>query len=68
MAHFKELSICQKSVNFLTVVCKETESFPKNEVYGLISQIRRAAVSIFYNIYERNSRRSVPDYFLTPKI
>lgn len=62
MAHFKELLVWQKSINFVTEVYKETESFPKTEVYGLISQIRRAAVSIPSNISEGNSRRSVPDY------
>lgn len=62
MAHFKELLVWQKSINFVTEVYKETESFPKTKVYGLISQIRRAAVSIPSNISERNSRRSVPDY------
>ncbi len=62
MAHFKELLVWQKSINFVTEIYKETEAFPKAEMYGLISQIRRATVSIPSNIAEGNSRRSVPDY------
>ena len=62
MAHFKELLVWQKSINFVTEIYKETEAFPKAEMYGLTSQIRRATVSIPSNIAEGNSRRSVPDY------
>ncbi|WP_332454475.1 four helix bundle protein [Chryseobacterium aquaticum] len=62
MAHFKELLVWQKSINFVTEIYKKTESFPKSEMYGLVSQIRRATVSIASNIAEGNSRRSVPDY------
>ncbi|CAD7803063.1 hypothetical protein CHRY9390_01019 [Chryseobacterium aquaeductus] len=62
MAHFKELLVWQKSINFVTEIYKETESFPKAEMYGLVSQIRRATVSIPSNIAEGNSRRSVLDY------
>lgn len=62
MAHFKELLVWQKSINFVIEIYKETESFPKSEMYGLVSQIRRATVSIASNIAEGNSRRSVPDY------
>ena len=62
MAHFKELLVWQKSINFVTEIYKETESFSKSEMYGLVSQIRRATVSIASNIAEGNSKRSVPDY------
>lgn len=62
MAHFKELLVWQKSINFVTEIYKETESFPKAEMYGLVAQIRRATVSIPSNIAEGNSRRSVLDY------
>jgi four helix bundle protein len=46
MANFKELLVWQKSVNFVTEIYIVTELFPKNEIYGLTSQIRRASVSI----------------------
>ena len=68
MANFKELLVWQKSIDFVTEIYRITETFPKAEVYGLISQIRRAAVSIPSNIAEGNSRRSKPDYLQFLKI
>ncbi|WES96971.1 four helix bundle protein [Chryseobacterium arthrosphaerae] len=68
MANFKELLVWQKSIDFVTEIYRITETFPKTEVYGLISQIRRAAVSIPSNIAEGNSRRSKPDYLQFLKI
>lgn len=68
MANFKELLVWQKSIEFVTEIYKITETFPKNETYGLISQIRRASVSIPSNIAEGNSRRSKPDYLQFLKI
>lgn len=68
MANFKELLVWQKPIDFVTDIYRETELFPKSEIYGLISQIRRAAVSIPSNIAEGNSRRSKPDYLQFLKI
>ncbi|CAI8823833.1 four helix bundle protein [Chryseobacterium sp. IT-36CA2] len=68
MANFKELLVWQKSIDFVTEMYRITETFPKAEIYGLISQIRRAAVSIPSNIAEGNSRRSKPDYLQFLKI
>lgn len=68
MANFKELLVWQKSIDFVTEIYRITETFPKTEVYGLISQIRRVAVSIPSNIAEGNSRRSKPDYLQFLKI
>ncbi|MEY8758730.1 four helix bundle protein [Chryseobacterium tongliaoense] len=68
MANFKELLVWQKSIEFVTEIYRITETFPKNETYGLISQIRRASVSIPSNIAEGNSRRSKPDYLQFLKI
>ncbi|UKB84483.1 four helix bundle protein [Chryseobacterium sp. MEBOG06] len=68
MANFKELLVWQKSIDFVTDIYRATELFPKIEIYGLISQIRRAAVSIPSNIAEGNSRRSKPDYLQFLKI
>lgn len=62
MANFKDLLVWQKSIDFVTEIYRATETFPNNEFYGLMSQIRRAAVSIPSNIAEGNSRRSKPDY------
>ncbi|MBB4806459.1 four helix bundle protein [Chryseobacterium defluvii] len=68
MANFKELLVWQKSIDFVTKMYKATEVFPKDEMYGLASQIRRASVSIPSNIAEGNSRRSKPDYLQFLKI
>lgn len=61
MANFKDLLVWQKSIDFVTDMYKITEAFPKDEMYGLIAQIRRASVSVPSNIAEGNSRRSKPD-------
>ncbi|SMC79668.1 four helix bundle protein [Chryseobacterium sp. YR221] len=68
MANFKDLLVWQKAIDFVTEIYKNTESFPKDEIYGLISQLRRAAVSIPSNIAEGNSRRSKLDYLQFLKI
>lgn len=49
---FEELIVWQKAHQFVLLVYKVTENFPKNEIYGLTSQFRRAAVSIAANIAE----------------
>jgi four helix bundle protein len=59
---FTELKVWQKGIGFVTQVYKVTEGFPKAETYGLISQIRRAAVSIPTNISEGHTRRNLKEY------
>src|SRR5258706_12838854 len=49
---FEELIVWQKAHQFVLAVYKLTENFPKHEMYGLTSQLRRAAVSIAANIAE----------------
>jgi four helix bundle protein len=68
MGDFKSLIVWQKSVALVTDIYQMTESFPKNEAFGLTSQIRRAAVSIPSNIAEGHSRRSTLDYIQFLKI
>ena len=61
-SHYAELKVWQKSVAFVTQIYICTASFPKEEIYGLTSQIRRAAVSIPSNIAEGASRESSKDF------
>lgn len=56
MKTYKELIVWQKAVEFCTVIYKVTENFPKSEIYGLTSQIRRCAISIPSNIAEGQRR------------
>ncbi|SDS36839.1 four helix bundle protein [Gramella sp. MAR_2010_147] len=49
---FEELEVYQKSIVFTDYIYNITKDFPKEETYGLISQFRRAAVSISLNIAE----------------
>jgi four helix bundle protein len=58
MATHKELKVWQKSIQLVTDVYKCTNLFPKEELYGLVSQIRRASVSIPSNIAEGYGRFS----------
>ncbi|MCJ8154286.1 four helix bundle protein [Chryseobacterium sp. SSA4.19] len=62
MSNFKELLVWQKSIDFVTEIYKSTGCFPKDEMIGLKSQMRRAAVSIPSNIAEGNSRRDNANY------
>ncbi|MBT9137546.1 MAG: hypothetical protein DDT31_00077 [Syntrophomonadaceae bacterium] len=59
---YRDLLVWQKSMNLVTVVYQTTKTFPEDEKYGLISQIRRCAVSIPSNIAEGYGRKSRDDY------
>lgn len=58
MAYFRELIVWQKSMDLVKKVYLCTAAFPKDELYGITSQIRRAAVSIPSNIAEGCGRKS----------
>ena len=58
MKDFKELKVWQKAYEFSLSVYLISKSFPREEVYGLTSQLRRATVSIGANIAEGCGRRS----------
>ena len=53
----KDLKVWQESMTLVTQIYKISEDFPKHEIYGLTSQIRRAAVSIPSNIAEGAGRK-----------
>ncbi len=55
---YKDLVVWQKSMDLVILIYKLTEKFPKNERFGLISQMRRAGVSIPSNIAEGSRRKT----------
>ena len=62
MQDFRKLTVWQKSHSLTLEIYKVTENFPKNELFGLISQIRRSCVSIPANIVEGCGRNSDPEF------
>ena len=62
MKTFRDLLIWQKSTSLVTEIYHLTNSFPKEEIYGLSSQIRRSAISIPSNIAEGYGRDGNSDY------
>jgi four helix bundle protein len=58
---FEQLETWQKAHEFVLRVYRLSESFPKSELFGLSSQLRRAAVSVPANIAEGFKRRGKPD-------
>ena len=57
MSNFKNLLVWQKAIELTVDVYSLTKSFPKEEMYGLVSQIRRCAVSVPSNIAEGQARK-----------
>jgi len=53
---YRELVAWQKSIVLVTEIYKATKLFPRDEIFGLVSQLRRAAVSIPSNIAEGHGR------------
>ena len=59
---FKNLQIWQKSHKLTIVIYKLTKQLPKEELFGVVSQIRRSAVSVENNIAEGFGRRTKKDF------
>jgi four helix bundle protein len=59
---YRDLKVWQKSIDLAEQIYRLTADFPECEIYGLSSQMRRAAVSIASNIAEGWGRRSRKDY------
>lgn len=59
---YRDLLIWKRSIDLATKVYKVTEIFPKSEIYGIVSQMRRSAVSISSNIAEGRNRGTRKDF------
>ena len=62
MKHYKDLLVWQKAVALVTQVYVVIRSFPREERYGLTSQIRRAAVSVPSNIAEGQAHPTAGEF------
>ncbi len=62
MHNYKELKVWQKAMDFVVAVYALTRRFPKDELFGLTSQLRRAAVSVSLNIAEGAGRESDAEF------
>ena len=62
MKTHRDLDVWKKSVNFVVSIYRITSKFPKEEIYGITSQIRRASVSIPSNIAEGAGRKSDKEF------
>ena len=59
---FRDLRVWQLAMDLVELVYRLTRSFPRNEIYGLASQIQRAAVSVTSNIAEGHTREHTKEY------
>lgn len=62
MAHYRDLIVWQKAMELTVEVYRITKQLPKDEIYSLCNQIRRAAVSVPSNIAEGAGRKSYRDF------
>ena len=62
MKTHRDLKVWNNSINLVTTVYKITNDFPKEEMFGITSQMRRAAVSIPSNIAEGAARNSTKEF------
>lgn len=62
ISSFRELVVWQKATDFSVEIYRTTERFPREDVYGIVSQMRRAAISIPSNIAEGRCRGTRKDF------
>ena len=58
----KDLDVWKDSMDLVCEIYKVTKEYPRDELYGLVSQLRRAAVSIVANISEGAARQSTKEF------
>jgi hypothetical protein len=59
---FRDLRVWQAGMDVVEQVYRLTQAFPRNELYGLSSQMQRAAVSVTANIAEGHTREHLKEY------
>ena len=59
---YENLDVWKESTNLAVQIYKITKNFPKEEIWGITSQIRRASISISSNIAEGSGRKSKKDF------
>jgi four helix bundle protein len=59
---YRDLIVWKKSMSLVLNIYRSTNAFPKTETYGVVSQLRRAAVSIPSNIAEGQARLSTAEF------
>lgn len=59
---YRDLEVWQKAMDLVVECYRSTGTFPTSEVYGIVTQIRRAAASVPSNIAEGRGRRSPGDF------
>jgi four helix bundle protein len=59
---FQELTVWQRAIDLTICIYRLTRDFPKEETYGLVSQLRRAAVSVASNIAEGRGRLNPAEF------
>jgi four helix bundle protein len=64
VTHFKDLQVSQKGMQLAQGVYRLTAKFPADERYGLVSQVRRASVSVPSNIAEGQARQGTKEFLL----
>jgi four helix bundle protein len=62
MQTHKNLKVWQRSISLVTEIYRVTRDFPKEEIYCMVSQLRRAAISIPSNIAEGSARKHTREY------
>jgi four helix bundle protein len=59
---FRDLRVWQLAMELVELIYRVTQSFPKHEIYGLTSQIQRAAVSVPSNLAEGHTREHTKEF------
>jgi four helix bundle protein len=60
--NFQDMTVWQRSIDLTVSIYRLTQRFPKEETYGLVSQLRRAAVSVASNIAEGRGRLNPAEF------